>query len=120
MRAFQSIANCAIVAPSIIRWSADLKQKTPTASANFVQCLPHMLLHMPRGVAADQEALMRRAGTTFISSSYLGSVCSLPSAPIATCGVITTGVAYVPPIAPMFDSANVPAPKTHRHEGDWF
>ena len=54
---------------------------------------------------------MRRAGTTFISSSYLGSVCSLPSAPIATCGVITTGVAYVPPIAPMFDSANVPAPQ---------
>ena len=111
MRAFQSIANCAIVAPSIIRWSADLKTQTPTGQRILSFDVCKRMCTCRAGVAAYQEALMRRAGTTFISSSYLGSVCSLPSAPIATCGVITTGVAYVPPIAPMFDSANVPAPK---------
>ena len=68
--------------------------------------------------SADQLSFTICAFMTCSFSSNLGNIWTFPIAPIATCGGKITGLAYVPPIEPIFDSypcKMVRAKKTYFH-----
>lgn len=76
---FHRLEKRAIVAPSTTRWSA--------LQLTAMECT---------GTSSSWPV------TSFWR--YSGTLRTLPMAPMATCGIISTGEAYVPPIVPMFDS----------------